>query len=306
MKVLVTGGSGRAGEYIMAELAAHGHTCVNADITPPKPEAHNSGALFHRLDVTDFGQTVAVMQGVDAVVHMAAIPAPNSEPEHLLFRVNMVSSWNVLEAAELHGIERIVMASSVNAVGAGWGANLKVPDYFPVDEEHPTRVEDAYSQSKWLGEQMADSFCRRRLNLQIASMRFHALWDGAMAKNHLEHGDKMDTSGRLAMGFWSWVGRHDAARACRLALEKELDGHEAFFINAADTILELPTEEAIRREYGDVPLHGTLPGFTSPLDISKAARLLEWEPVESWRESTVKEPENAAHPTPDYQAPWTR
>ncbi|MDA1297215.1 MAG: NAD(P)-dependent oxidoreductase [Chloroflexi bacterium] len=306
MKVLVTGGSGRAGEYIMAELAAQGHTLINADMAPPKPGAHDSGALFQRVDFTDYGQTVAVMKGVDAVVHMAAIPAPNMDAEHTVFRVNMLSNWNVLEAAELYGVEKIVMASSINAVGAGWGADLFVPEYFPVDEAHPTRVQDAYSQSKWLGEQMADAFCRRRKGLQIASMRFHGLWNPETADRHMKHGNKHDTSGRNAMGFWSWVGRHDAARACRLALEKEFGGHEAFFINAKDTVLEVPTEEAIRREYGDVSYRRQLPDFTSPLDISKAARLLDWEPVESWREGTVREPEDAAHSRPDYEAPWTR
>jgi nucleoside-diphosphate-sugar epimerase len=306
MKVLVTGGSGRAGEYIMAELEAHGHTCVNGDVSPPKPGTHDSGALFQRVNFTDYGQTIAVMKGIDAVVHMAAIPAPNMDAEHVVFRVNMLSNWNVLEAAELYGIDKIVMASSINAVGAGWGADLFVPEYFPVDEAHPTRVQDAYSQSKWLGEQMADAFCRRRPNLQVASMRFHALWNPETAEQHMKQGDKQTTAGRIAMGFWSWVGRHDAARACRLALEKEFGGHEAFFINASDTVLELPTEEVISREYGEVFYRRPLPDFTSPLDISKAARLLDWEPVESWREGTVREPENASYQRPEYEAPWTR
>ncbi len=306
MKVLVTGGSGRAGEYIMAELAANGHICINADMAPPKSTSHDSGALFQKVDFTDYGQTVAVMKGVDAVIHMAAIPAPNIDAEHTVFRVNMLSNWNVLEAAELYGIEKIVMASSINAVGAGWGADLFVPEYFPVDAAHPTRVQDAYSQSKWLGEQMADAFCRRRPGLQIASMRFHALWDPATAENHMKQGDKTTTSGRNAMGFWSWVGRHDAARACRLAIEKDFGGHEAFFINAKDTVLEIPTEEAIRREYGKVTYKRPLPDFTSPLDITKGKELLDWEPMESWREGTVRKPEGAKHDRPQYVAPWTR
>jgi len=306
MKVIVTGGSGRAGEYILADLVASGHTAINADLAPPPASAHDSGALFQRCDFTDFGQTVATLRGADAVVHMAAIPAPATDPEHVVFRVNMMSAWNVLEAAELHGINRIVMASSVNAVGAGWGSELFVPDYFPVDEAHPTRVQDAYSQSKWLGEQMADAFCRRRRGLQIASMRFHGLWDPATADRHQKTGDRTRTSGRNAMGFWSWVGRHDAARACRLAIEKKLEGHEAFFINATDTTLELPTEDAIRREYGEVTYRRALPDFTSPLDISKAERLLGWVPQESWREGTVKPPEQRQQARPHYQAPWTR
>jgi UDP-glucose 4-epimerase len=306
MKVVVTGGSGRAGEYIMAELVAHGHEVVNADKTPPPSSAYDCGALFQRADFTDFGQTVAVLKGAEAVIHMAAIPAPNMDAEHEVFRINMMSAWNVLEACELYGVKRLVMASSINAVGAGWGEHLHVPEYFPVDEAHPTRVEDAYSQSKWLGEQMADAFCRRQPDMQIANMRFHGLWDPAMAERHMKQGNKTNTSGRNAMGFWSWVGRHDAARACRLAIEKKWPGHEAFFINAKDTTLEVPTEEAVRIEYGKVKYRRRLPDFTSPLDISKAQRLLDWEPVESWREGTVRKPEGAKQERPQYQAPWTR
>ena len=171
MKVVVTGGSGRAGEYIIADLVAHGHTVVNADSVPPTAHARpaasaartaapaargaadgpESPALFWQVDLTDYGDVVNAFTGADAVIHMGAIAAPNHMPEHQLFRINMVSNWNVLEACEVHGIKRVVMASSINALGAGWGEHKYAPLYFPVDEAHPTRVEDAYSQSKWLG-----------------------------------------------------------------------------------------------------------------------------------------------------------
>ncbi len=314
MKVVVTGGSGRAGEYIIAELAAHGHEVVNADVAPPRPIAGTgqSGpdagpALFWRVDVTDYGDVVNALTGADAVIHMAAVAAPNHMPEHQLFRINMLSNWNVLEACEVHGIRKVVMASSINALGAGWGERFYSPQYLPVDEAHPTRVEDAYSQSKWLGEQMAEAFVRRGHIRQIANMRFHALWDPATAERHLKQGDKKATSGRSAMGFWSWVGRHDAARACRLAVEKEFQGAEAFFINSSDTVLDIPTAEVIRREYPGVPLKRRIEGFGTALDISKAKRLLGWEPVESWRDGTVRAPEPVKGAnSPQYKAPWTR
>ncbi len=314
MKVVVTGGSGRAGEYIIAELAAHGHQVVNADIAPPRPISGTGQggpdagpALFWQVDVTDYGDVVNAFAGADAVIHMAAVAAPNHMPEHRLFRINMLSNWNVLEACEVHGIRKVVMASSINALGSGWGEHKYAPQYFPVDEAHPTRVEDAYSQSKWLGEQMAEAFVRRGHIHQIANMRFHALWDPATAERHLNQGDKKAVSGRNGMGFWSWVGRHDAARACRLAVEKEFHGAEAFFINSSDTVLDIPTTEAIKKEYPGVPFRKPIEGFGTALDISRAKRLLGWEPIESWRDGTVRAPEpvNGANPT-QYQAPWTR
>ena len=180
MKVLVTGGSGLAGSYIVAELLEHGYEVVVADIATPTGARRGATGLgeaaFIRTDSTDFGQVVAAMKGVGAVIHMAAIPNPLGAPEHEVFRVNMASDWNVLEAAEIHGIRKVVKASSINAVGAVFSKRRVAPLYFPIDEEHPTRAEDSYSQSKWLGEEMADGFCRRR-EMQIASMRFHALME---------------------------------------------------------------------------------------------------------------------------------
>ncbi len=306
-KVVVTGGSGRAGEYIIAELTANGYEVSNADSVPPRPGSPSNAAQWWDIDVTDYGEMLNALTGADAVIHMAAIPAPNKDPEHKVFRINMMANWNVLEAAEVHGIGRICMASSVNAVGAGWGQKLYTPEYYPVNENHPTRVEDAYSQSKWLGEQMGDAFVRRRPGeVQIANMRFHALWDPEHAKSHLELGDKTNLGGRNPMGFWSWVGRHDAARACRLAIEKDFGGHEAFFINATDTTLEIPTMDAIEAVHPGVEIREPLPGFKSLLSVTKAKELLDWIPIESWREGTVREPEPTDARPAEYKAQWAR
>ena len=306
-KVIVTGGSGRAGEYIISELAANGYEVYNADAVAPRPESASNAAQFWRIDVTDYGEVLNALSGADAVIHMAAIPAPNMDPEHKVFRINMMANWNVLEAAEVHGIDRICMASSVNAVGAGWGSKLYTPEYYPVDENHPTRVEDAYSQSKWLGEEMGEAFVRRRPGkVQIANMRFHALWDPETAKQHLKSGDKTSLDGRHPMGFWSWVGRHDAARACRLSIEKEFGGHEAFFINATDTVLEIPTMTALETVHSGVEIRELLPGFKSPLSVKKAEELLGWIPVESWRKGTVLPPEPNDVVPVGYKPQWTR
>ncbi len=234
-----------------------------------------------KTDCTDLGEVVAALKGAEAVIHMAAIPSPVRDPEHEVFRVNMLSNWNVLEAAEIHGIRKVVMASSINAIGAGFSKGPVPPEYFPIDEAHPTRAEDGYAQTKWLGEGMADAFCRRG-PMQIASMRFHALMDAARQQS-LQANPITDPGGRLAMGFWGWTDRGDAARACRLAIEKEWEGHEAFFINGRDTILSVPTEEAIQQVYPDSPIRKPLPGFASALDPSKAERMLGWRHEKEWQ-----------------------
>ncbi|MBI4219999.1 MAG: NAD-dependent epimerase/dehydratase family protein [Chloroflexi bacterium] len=277
-RIVVTGGSGRLGQYVVPELIRAGYQVVNADRTPGPV----LDAPFMRIDVTDFGDVVAALAGADAVIHLAAIPSPTQDPEHRVFALNMRADWNILEAAQIHGVRKLVMASSINAVGAVFSKSLVPPLYFPIDEEHPTRAEDAYSQSKWLGEELARGFCRRR-DVQIASMRFHGLWDHAQQRAHKAN-PHTDPGGRPAMHFWGWLDRWDAARACRMAIERDWVGHKAFFLNAADTTLTIPTEDAIRRVYPGVPLRKPLPGYAAAIDLSHAERVLGWRPERTWRE----------------------
>ena len=278
MRVAVTGGSGRVGRYIVRDLLEHGWDVTNVDAVP----ARELRVRFQRIDVTDYGAVVEALATADAVVHMAAIPDPTQDPEHVVFRVNILANWNVLAAAELHGIPQVVMASSVNAIGATFSKAPVPPLYFPVDEEHPTRAEDGYAQSKWLGEEMAEAFCRRR-EMQIASLRFHALLDSDEQRQaqRLAIADPTDDRVR-PKSFWGWTDRGDAARACRLALEAEWTGHEACFINSDETVLAMETREAIERVYPGVPLRAPLDGFASAIDNAKAQRLFGWRHETQW------------------------
>lgn len=279
LRVVVTGGTGRLGQYVIPVLVRHGYQVINAD----RVETTTSEVPTLRIDVTNFGDVVAALAGADAVIHLAAIPNPLQDPEHRVFGTNMQADWNVLEAAHIHRIPKLVLASSINAVGAVFSRALVPPSYFPIDEEHPTRAEDAYSQSKWLGEELAKGFCRRR-DVQIASMRFHGLWDHAQQRAHKAN-PHFDPTGRPAMHFWGWLDRWDAARACRLALEKDWDGHRAFFLNGADTTLTVPTEEAIRLVYPGVSIKKPLPGFAAAIDNGHADRVLGWRPERTWRDA---------------------
>ena len=279
MKILVTGGSGRAGKYIIPELRSQGHEVVSTDrIADP-----DSDVKFMQIDTTNLGAVTSVSRGIGAIVHMSAIPSPVKDPEAEVFRVNMLSNWNVLEAAEIHAINKVVMASSVNAVGAVFSKGSVAPKYFPVDEIQPTRAEDAYSQSKWLGEEMAEAFCRRR-PMQIARMRFHGLADVERQKGMKAAGGETPTV-RAAMHFWGWVDIRDAARSCRLALDADRTGHEAFFINGDETSLDTSTMDVIEDIYPGVEIRKPLSGTASAIDISKAADILGWKPEHHWRDA---------------------
>ncbi|MYF79144.1 MAG: NAD(P)-dependent oxidoreductase, partial [Chloroflexi bacterium] len=238
-------------------------------------------------DVTDPVEGVRVMEGFYKVIHMAAIPNPLIASEWEVLRVNTMSNWAVLEAAEKHGIYNIVMASSINAIGAAFSRNRVPRPYFPLDEQQGTLCQDSYAMSKWYGEIMADTFIRRNPGkMQIASMRFHWLGhkDEQLERKKAGGTNLTNPMRRNAMDFWGYSDIEESAAACRLAIEKEWDGHEAFFINATDTFLEVPTEEAIAMAYPEAEIRTPLPGFTSAISPAKAKRILGWEQQHSWRD----------------------
>lgn len=278
MRVVVTGGSGRAGCWVVRELGNHAYEVVVADLLPPQ----ESGVAFRQADLRDYQQALASLEGAQGVVHLAAIPGPQGRPPYEVFSTNVLCLWNVLQAAEALGVGRLVLASSVNAIGASFNHALVPPLYFPLDEEHPTRAEDCYSLSKWVGEQVADGFARKR-PVQMASLRLHGFWDDARFQE-LRANPITDPMVR-AMNFWGYLHLEDCARACRLALEAEWEGHQLFFINARDTLLSIPTQEALARAYPQVPLRAEIAGFDAVISTAKAKRLLNWEPLRSWRDS---------------------
>ena len=182
---------------------------------------------FIVADTRDFGQFVASIRGCDGLIHLAAHRSPLNMLDHVVYADNTVSSYNALSAAATLGIQRVCLASSINAIG---GVFSRAPryDYFPVDEQHPTYAEDAYSLSKWVLEQQADAFARRFEGMRIASLRFHALVEqrqvavdmaqrfGAIVSRHL----------------WAYTSLKSASSACLLALTADFSGHEAFYIVA--------------------------------------------------------------------------
>jgi UDP-glucose 4-epimerase len=286
--VFVTGATGRAGQYIVKDLLANGYDVVGVDknsASDPRIE-RTPGYTFKFVEVTDYGQVLSAMKGCDAVIHMAAITNPVIAPEHEVFRVNMTSNWNVLEAAEVLGIEKIVMASSVNAVGAVFSKGITPRPYFPMDEEHPTFAEDAYSLSKWLGEEMAEAFARRRPGkVQIANMRFHGLMDRERQAALNAAPERRGAYDNNAKHFWGWSDLTESARACVLAIEADFGGHEAFFINNEDTSADESTEALIGQVYPEAEIRSPMPGNATAISVEKAKRLLGWEPKATWRDA---------------------
>ena len=283
-KVLVTGGSGKMGRVVIKELLAHGYEVHSIDRKPP---ASSAGITFTAGDVTDPEDVERTMEGCNRIIHLAAIPNPLVASEWEVLRVNTMSNWAVLEAAEKLDIRKIVMASSINAIGAAFSRHRVPRPYFPIDEDQTTLCQDSYAMSKWYGEIMADTFVRRNPGkMQIASMRFHWLGskDEQLDRKMMRGTDLTNPLRRNGMDFWGYADIEEAATACRLALEHDWEGHEAFFINATDTFLEVPTEEAIAMAYPEAEIRTPLPGFTSAISAAKAERFLGWRQQSSWRD----------------------
>lgn len=269
MKIAVTGGSGGIGSAIIEAALAAGHSVVSIDRAAPP--AARPGVTGIEADVADYDALVRAFAGCDAVIHMAAIPHPLNDPNHIVHNNNVVGSYNALRAAVECGIMRICQASSVNAIGQAFSRKPRY-DYFPIDEAHPNYAEDPYSLSKWICEQQADAFARRYEGISIASLRFHwVLPDRAYAAAQYARQEQDPT--KL---LWAYTRRDAAADACLRAVQTRLDGHEVFYIVAPDTAHPSPSHELAARYLPGVPIRGNPQGRWSFMTSAKAERMLGW------------------------------
>lgn len=279
MRIAITGGRGRVGPAITEGALAKGHSVVNIDRIPPaaatEGEASSplpeSDVAYITADIGNYDELLTAFAGCDAVVHMAAIPAPFHHPDHIVHNNNVIGSYNVLRAAVECGIMRICQASSVNAIGLNFSRGPHF-DYFPIDEKHPPYNEEPYGLSKQICEIQADSFARRYEGIRIASLRFHYVATVEEALVHFD-GETVDRSKHL----WAHTRPDAAVDACLKSLDAEFTGHEVFYIVSPNTILARPTQELARRFFPDVPIRGNLSGNRSFFDSSKAERMLGWK-----------------------------
>jgi nucleoside-diphosphate-sugar epimerase len=279
-RVVVTGGSGKLGQACVADLVSHGWDVVNADRAPsPHPVCP-----FLRVDLTDFGQVVEALsvndgyRGVDAVVHLAAIPAPGLTTNAATFANNITSTYNVFAAARHADITNIVWASSETVLGLPFDIP---PPYIPVDEEYPARPESTYSLVKHLEEQMARQFCRWDPDLKMIGLRFSNVMDPPDYAAF--PGYDADPALRK-WNLWAYIDARDGAQAIRKALAYEPRGCDVFIIAAADTVMSRPNTELTAEIFPDVEVRGDIGEHTTLLSIEKARRILGFEPQFSWRD----------------------
>lgn len=281
MKVLVTGSQGKVGRATVAALMRAGHDVRAVDVMPPSFERQASDeADYFQAHLTDAGDAFAVVRGADAVVHAAAIPEPTRHPAHVVFQNNLMALFNVLEASVRWGVQRFVNISSETVPGFFFPERPFLPDYVPVDEEHPIRPQDPYALAKHFGEQLMDAAVRRS---DIRPISIRPCWvqhEGTYERNL---GPQVRDSSVLSPNFWSYIDVYDLADAIVLATESELPGHEVFYIASPDNVGNRPFAELVRNYYGDqVKIKELDREDASGISIQKAKRLLGYSPKRTW------------------------
>jgi nucleoside-diphosphate-sugar epimerase len=289
MKIVVTGGAGRLGRFVTKELVARGHNVLSIDTAVPTEQACPSLAV----NLAEVKGLFSVFEGAGAVIHLARIPFPYTangfDPASGLWKTpdvaadtqrfahNVTISYNVLVLSLEAGVKKIVCGSSLAVYGLYYPSCPNAPDYLPVDENHPLLPQDPYGMTKLVGEKLCDSFARKK-EIQIASLRFAGIATDEQYPILLERRKHPLERGTGAL--WSYIDVRDAAAACRLAVEKDFSGHEAFNICAPNTIMKEPTLELVRRYLPQVKLiKSGLNDNWSGYDAGKAERILGFRAV---------------------------
>ncbi|HEX3477689.1 MAG TPA: NAD(P)-dependent oxidoreductase [Kofleriaceae bacterium] len=280
-KVIVTGGSGKLGRAVLTDLIAHGYRVLNLDQVIPRDPI----APTVRVDLRDFGEVIAALSGVDehrgpfdAVVHLAAIPAPGLFANARTFANNVPATYHVFEAARVLGIKNVVFASSETVLGLPFD---HPPPYVPVDEACDPRPESAYSLGKLVDETIAQQFTRWDPALKIAALRFSNVMD----VEDYQAFPRFDADARKRKwNLWSYIDARDGAQAVRKAIEARFTGFEAFIIANADTVMTRPNAALMAEVFPGVELRPAMTPTGTLLSIDKAKRILGYQPEHSWRD----------------------
>jgi nucleoside-diphosphate-sugar epimerase len=296
MRVLFTGGSGKAGRHVVAYLVAAGHRVLNFDRVP----LGLAGAHDLIGDVTDAGQVYSAMrshagydeletgtgaQVYDAVVHFAAVPRHGMMPDTETFRVNVMGTYNVLEAAVKMGVRKVILASSETTYGICFSDGVVDPKVMPVDEDYEIDPMDSYGLSKRVNEVTGQGFQRRsgadiyalRIGNVIEPHEYATIFPAAAA----------DPGIRRRIAF-SYIDARDLGQIVDLCLKTDGLGWQVF--NAANDTSSVPqpNEELLARYFPDVPLSRPVGTHEGLLSNRKVREVLGFRQNHDWRDELPK------------------
>jgi nucleoside-diphosphate-sugar epimerase len=277
MKVVVTGGAGKLGSWLVRDLMSALHSVTVFD----RVRGTETADRILIGDIENLTQVSEALDGADAVIHLAGIPTQGIVADDVTFRINVMGAFNVHEAARKRGIRRVVSLSSEAVLGWAPGSweREHVPAYLPIDEHHPCAPQDCYGLSKQVAEDIARSFTAR---CGMETVLIRAPW--VVSPDELEELARSGgrTPGRFAL--YHYIDVRDLARACRLAVERPLPGSQTIHVGSGESCVAEPLSSLLPRlmpSLGDKAR--ALEGARAPVSIEKAKRLLGWEPRHSWR-----------------------
>jgi len=282
MRILVTGARGKVGSAAVAALADAGHDVSATDMSRPRFEADAGGVPYRQGDLTDAGDAFALVRGHDAVVHTAAIPDPMHNPPHVVFANNLTATFNVIEAAVRFGVPRVVNLSSETVPGFFFPERPFLPDYVPVDEQHPIRPQDPYATAKHFGEQLMDAATRRSDLTGISIRPSWVQWEGNIEDNL----GPWLREPVASEGFWAYIDVYDLADAIRLAAEATTPAHEVVYIASPDIASHETLATLAERFHGAAApeIRPSAEERPNGISIAKARALIGYDPQRSWRD----------------------
>ena len=282
-RIAVTGSSGHLGRAVVEDLRAHSYDVVGIDRAATADSDHTT----HAWDGRSVEAIAASLDGCDALIHLAAIPAPLDHPPEVVFTNNTQATFAALQAAGSVGIRRIAIASSGSAYGTAWSPQPTRARYVPVDEDHPMINFDPYGLSKEVDERTA-AVMARRFSMSVAALRFHwiATRTQQLAAIETQRQGPRDWADELR-SIWGYVDLRDAASACRLAVEAAADDPYGFVplnIVAADSLVETPITELLAEHAPEIEIRSPLEPTQGAYAIARAADVIGWVPRHSWRD----------------------
>jgi nucleoside-diphosphate-sugar epimerase len=290
MRIFFTGGSGKAGQYAVKHLRDLGHLVTNIDLDAP------ADGRSLRVDLADAGQVASAMQayadfdeldpgtGVpryDAVVHFAAVPRIMIVPDNETFRINTMSTYNVIDAAVKAGVPKIIFASSETTYGVCFHDGEVKPAYIPIDEDHPTVPQDSYAMSKVVNEATARSF-QARSGTDIYGLRINNVIEPHEYAENFP--DFMAHPEKRRRNIFAYIDARDLAQMVERCLATDGLGYEVFNVSNDDLSVVLTSDEVIARFYQGVPKTREMGENETFYANDKAKRMLGFAPKHSWRD----------------------
>lgn len=273
--ITVTGGSGHTGHAVVRSLIESGHHVQVVDIIPPEDRQ----TPYTICDLQNFGEAVDSLKDTDVIVHLAAIPRPTFFPSHTVFQTNVISTYNVFEAASILGIQKVIYASSISVTGYPFYYRFFEPQYIPIDEKHPAAPQDPYGLSKYIGEEIAKAFVRRS-DMAVISLRMP--WIHTPQTFLDEVAPHRNDPAFGASNLWLYVDSRDISQAVQLSINADLQGHNEFYISALDSFMETPSTDLVQSFYPNTAIKPGFGGTQSLINCQKAMKILNYNPEYSW------------------------